>query len=58
MKRADRSGALCALIIGDDELQTSTVVLKHLRSDQDQETVALDDLQPRLARICKDTGAA
>jgi histidyl-tRNA synthetase len=58
MKRADRSGALCALIIGDDELASSTVVVKPLRGQRDQEIVALDELQSRLAGLCNDGGAS
>ena len=47
-KRADRSGAQLALILGDDELQAKTVAIKPLRTDQHQETVAQDQLTPWL----------
>jgi histidyl-tRNA synthetase len=38
-KKADKSGAAVALILGDDEVQAHTVGVKPLRSDQDQRTV-------------------
>jgi len=40
MKRADRSGAALALILGDQECKDSTIALKALREDVAQETVA------------------
>ncbi len=43
-KRADRSGAGLALVIGDTELADGTVVVKRLREDRPQETVAADRL--------------
>ena len=47
-KRADRSGARYALILGEDELKDGSVALKDLRSAAGaQETIALGDL-PRL----------
>lgn len=39
-KRADRSGARFALVLGDSELETGTVALKPLRSDDSQVVVA------------------
>lgn len=36
MKRADRSNAALALILGDDEVQSDSIVIKHLRSEQEQ----------------------
>ena len=44
MKLADRSGASVAVIVGDDELAAGTVVVKPLRNDADQVTIARDDL--------------
>ncbi len=44
-KRADRSGAPLALVLGEDELSQGQVTIKHLRSDSGQEMVALEDLQ-------------
>jgi len=40
MKKADRSGAQAALIIGDDEYREGTVTLKPLRADSQQQTLA------------------
>jgi histidyl-tRNA synthetase len=44
MKGANRSGAGYAVIIGTDELEAGTVVIKPLRSDGDQIAVARVDL--------------
>jgi histidyl-tRNA synthetase len=43
-KRADRSGARYALVIGDLELESGTVIIKPLRSADEQVSVARDDL--------------
>jgi histidyl-tRNA synthetase len=43
-KRADRSGALLALVLGDDELAAGTVVVKPLRSDEPQRAVPREQL--------------
>ncbi len=52
-KRADRSGARYALVMGDNELANGTVALKALRSDEAQLEVGRDQLgellQSRLA---------
>lgn len=48
MKLANRSGARHAVIIGDDELAAGSVVVKPLRSDADQVTIARDDLTAHL----------
>ncbi|MGB0468054.1 MAG: histidine--tRNA ligase [Pontibacterium sp.] len=49
MKKADRSGASVALIIGADELKKGLVTVKPLRSDQGQVQVAREDLSVALA---------
>ncbi|MGB5649247.1 MAG: histidine--tRNA ligase [Sedimenticolaceae bacterium] len=49
-KRADRSGALFALVLGDTEIAGGTVVLKSLRSDEEQISVARDELIDALSR--------
>ncbi len=41
MKRADKSGAACALILGEQELADEKVGVKPLRSDDEQESVSL-----------------
>ena len=51
MKVADRSGALFAAIIGEDEVASGEVTLRDLRSDTGQHRVALDDLVPSVARL-------
>ncbi len=49
MKRADRSGAAFALVIGESELAGNRVGLKPLRSAEEQSDVAVDDLVRVLA---------
>jgi len=49
LKRADKSGAAYALVIGDAEAAEGTVGLKPLRSDAAQATVAMDEVVARLA---------
>ena len=49
MKRADRSGAAFALIIGESELAGNRVGLKPLRSAEEQSDVAADELVSILA---------
>lgn len=40
IKRADKSGAQIALIVGEDEVAAHTVTIKYLREDKPQQTVA------------------
>ncbi|WP_413699671.1 histidine--tRNA ligase [Psychromonas sp. KJ10-10] len=44
MKRADKSGAKVALIIGETELQDNCVTIKDLQGNTEQQTVAMDQL--------------
>jgi histidyl-tRNA synthetase len=44
MKRADKSGAQLALIIGEDELRRERVSVKYLRVAAEQASVALDEV--------------
>jgi histidyl-tRNA synthetase len=44
LKKADRSGARFALILGEDELRRGVVAVKPLRGEGDQQEVALDGL--------------
>ena len=44
MKRADKSNARFALILGERELQEGNIGIKPLRSEEQQESVALDEL--------------
>ncbi|WP_250459907.1 histidine--tRNA ligase [Microbulbifer litoralis] len=49
MKKADRSNADFALIIGEDEAAAGQVTVKFLRADEPQQTVALAELPALLA---------
>ncbi|MDE3273517.1 histidine--tRNA ligase [Pseudoalteromonas sp. G4] len=42
LKRADKSDAVYALIIGESELENNQVTVKHLREHQEQQTLDLD----------------
>lgn len=55
MKRADRSGATYALILGEDEIATERVALKHLRQERPQELLSIDELIGFLRRECRRT---
>jgi histidyl-tRNA synthetase len=50
MKRADKSGAAFALILGEQELADDCIGLKPMRSADEQSSVALDDLAETLAK--------
>jgi histidyl-tRNA synthetase len=39
IKKADKSGAAVAIILGEDELSSNTVQVKFLRQERPQETV-------------------
>jgi histidyl-tRNA synthetase len=44
LKRADKSGARLALILGEEEVAQNVAGLKPLRSDEDQSNVAVNAL--------------
>ncbi len=44
MKRADKSGATHALVLGEQELSEGRIGLKPLRSEEEQESIVLDEL--------------
>ena len=44
MKKADRSGAIVGLIIGEDEIANDSVTVKFLREEREQVTVAREQL--------------
>ena len=44
MKRADRSGARFALILGEDELAQARITIKDLRGGTEQKTIPQTDL--------------
>ena len=50
MKRADKSGAEFALILGEQELADGRIGFKPMRSTEEQTSVALDELAVTLAR--------
>jgi len=51
LKRADKSGARLAIIVGEAEQEAGTAVIKDLRRDEEQETVAQSELSERLRRL-------
>ena len=53
LKKADKSGALIALILGEDELAGQVVGVKPLRGDGPQQTLAWSDLPDYLAGCLK-----
>lgn len=54
MKKADRSGARIALILGEDEVSNNTVTVKSLRTEAAQQTVAQTELASSLAALLVD----
>ena len=55
-RRADRSGAELAVILGDDELERGVVALKPLREDSGQSECATLELAARLEALLKGRG--
>ena len=51
MKKADRSGARYAVILGDNEINAGTAALKSLRDDEPQRELTQEDLATELARL-------
>ncbi len=56
MKRADKSGARVAVILGDDEVARGVATLKSLREDVPQRQVPLEELPAELARVLHAAG--
>jgi histidyl-tRNA synthetase len=52
MKKADGSGAVCAVIVGDDEAAANAVTVKPLRGGE-QQRVALAELQGKIKELIK-----
>ncbi|MDD2701049.1 MAG: histidine--tRNA ligase [Sideroxydans sp.] len=52
MKKADASGAACAVIVGDDEAAANAVTLKPMRGGE-QQRVAMADLQSKIEELIK-----
>ena len=53
MKRADKSEALLALIIGEDEVQSGTVGIKHMRSAEEQIHMPQSEISYWLTKFVK-----
>jgi len=51
IKKADRSGAQLALILGEDEMERQQVAIKQLRGQQPQQAVAIDTLAQQLKAL-------
>jgi histidyl-tRNA synthetase len=48
MKKADKSGAGYALVLGENEIAAGTVALKPLRSGEEQREISVAELAPVL----------
>ena len=51
LKKADKSGAAIALILGEDELNGKQVTVKHLREKRPQENVSFSHLSTEIERL-------
>jgi histidyl-tRNA synthetase len=54
-KRADKSGAAWALILGEDELAANTIAVKDLRGDSEQQNIAQSELADWLQAVVEKT---
>ena len=50
MKKADKSKAKLALILGEDELEKDVVTIKFLREKKEQEVIALSKITDYLKK--------
>ncbi len=55
-KRADRSGALVALVMGDEEAAAGRLGIKPLREEGEQVTLTRDEVAQRLRRLVAEDG--
>ncbi|MDO6446568.1 histidine--tRNA ligase [Colwellia sp. 1_MG-2023] len=53
MKRADKSGAQVAIIIGEDEIANEVVTIKYLRGQHEQQSMAFAEVPSLLSNIIK-----
>ena len=53
MRKADKSGARIAIILGEAELAAGTVAVKYLREQRDQVEIVQDEIVSRLASLLK-----
>jgi histidyl-tRNA synthetase len=51
MKRADKSGAQIALILGDDELAKKQITVKYLRGQNEQQIMPFEQVANLLASL-------
>jgi len=51
LKRADKSGAQIALILGDNEIAEQQVMIKYLRGQQEQQNLAFDQIPSLLTTL-------
>ncbi len=58
LRRADRSGAYLALVLGEEEVQRGEVQLKLLREDRPQQPVATDGLPATVTELLLNAGVA
>lgn len=57
-KRADKSGAEFALVLGDDEVARGVVAVKALRRDLPQEEIPLERISERIGMLLGLTGGS
>jgi histidyl-tRNA synthetase len=51
MRKADKSGARIALILGESEIEAGTVAVKFLREDRAQAEISQSDVVTQLASL-------
>ncbi len=51
MRKADKSGARIAIILGESELEAGTVAVKYLREQRDQVEIAQTEIVSRLTSL-------
>jgi len=51
MKRADKSGAQVALILGENEIENQEVTIKYLRGQQEQQSLAFEQVPDLLSKL-------
>ncbi|KGK00669.1 histidine--tRNA ligase [Thalassotalea sp. ND16A] len=51
MKRADKSGAAIAIILGESEIASEQATVKYLRENKEQQTVAFSDIAQLLEQL-------
>jgi histidyl-tRNA synthetase len=51
MRKADKSGASIALILGESEIEAGTVAVKFLREDRPQEEILQSEITTQMASL-------